>query len=388
MPDAVITGIGQSDIGRRLGRSSLSLAVQACRAAIADAGLSLADIDGVSTYPGAAEPSPGYSGAGALDIRDALGLRLSWFSAITEAGGQLGAIVAAWAAIRAGLANHVLCFRSSWESTAARLAAQQERAPHSVSAAGRWSAPLGMLSAVNWAARLAQRHFHEYGTTKEQLGAIATTQRRNAAMNPDAVLREPMTMAEYLEARPISDPLGLLDCDIPVDGATAVVVSSQERYRSIAKVQPIAIAASSSAIHGRSDRAFVADLRHTVADEVAADLWRRTPLRPSDVDVAGLYDGFSVLALLWLEALGFCPRGEGGRFVEGGHRISREGELPVNTGGGQLSAGRLHGWGHLYEVCLQLRGAAGGRQLARRPEVAVVATGGGNVGGAMLLTLA
>ena len=388
MPEAVITGIGQSTIGRRLGRGSLALAVQACRAAVADAGLSLTDIDGVSTYPGAAEPSPGYSGVGALDLRDALGLRLSWFSATAEAGGQLGAVVTAWAAVKAGLANHVLCFRSSWESTAARLPAQQQRAPHAVSAAARWSAPLGMLSAVNWAAMLAQRHFYEYGTTRTQLGAIATTQRGNAVLNPDAVLREPMTMADYLDARPISDPLGLLDCDIPVDGATAVVVSSHERYQQIGKVQPLAIAAASSAIHGRSDRAFVADLRHTVADEVAADLWRRTHLRPADVDVAGLYDGFSILTLLWLEALGFCPRGEGGRFVEGGQRISRDGELPVNTGGGQLSAGRLHGWGHLYEVCLQLRGAAGQRQLARRPEVAVVAAGGGNVGGAMLLTLA
>ena len=113
---------------------------------------------------------------------------------------------------------------------------------------------------------------------------------------------------------------------------------------------------------------------------------RATTLTPRDVDIAQLYDGFSILTLIWLEALGFCAKDEAGPFVAGGNRIAHTGELPLNTGGGQLSAGRLHGFGHLHEACVQLRGTAGERQLPRGPQVAVVAAGGGYLGGALLLT--
>ncbi|MGH9059886.1 MAG: thiolase C-terminal domain-containing protein, partial [Acidimicrobiales bacterium] len=128
------------------------------------------------------------------------------------------------------------------------------------------------------------------------------------------------------------------------------------------------------------------DLTRTVGADAAAQMWSRTSLTPADVDVAELYDGFSILTMLWLEALGLCPVGESGPFVEGGSRIARDGELPLNTNGGQLSAGRLHGYGFLHEACLQLRGQAGERQLTSGPEVAAVAAGGGNTCGCLLLT--
>jgi acetyl-CoA acetyltransferase len=128
------------------------------------------------------------------------------------------------------------------------------------------------------------------------------------------------------------------------------------------------------------------DLTTMPARSAAAHMWSRTDLRPADVDVAQLYDGFSWLAMSWLEALGFCGHGESGPFIEGGARIALDGELPLNTSGGQLSAGRLHGYGYLHEAVLQLRGEAGARQLTGRPEVAVVANGGGPIAGCLLLT--
>jgi hypothetical protein len=129
------------------------------------------------------------------------------------------------------------------------------------------------------------------------------------------------------------------------------------------------------------------DLSSMAAADVGQSLWQRTTLTPADVDTAQIYDGFTILTLIWLEALKLCPKGEGGPFVEGGTRIALGGTLPLNTGGGQLSAGRLHGYGHLHEACLQLRGEAGERQLSSDPEVALVAAGGGPLGGAILLTV-
>jgi acetyl-CoA acetyltransferase len=141
----------------------------------------------------------------------------------------------------------------------------------------------------------------------------------------------------------------------------------------------------SSALAGRPDWYSYGDGAEMMATEVGRDLWTHTDLRPTDVDVAQLYDGFTIFTLLWLEALGFVPRGDSGAFVEGGDRIALDGDLPLNTSGGQLSAGRLHGYGHLHEACVQLRGEAGARQVTTA-EVAVVAVGGGPLGGALLLT--
>lgn len=210
-------------------------------------------------------------------------------------------------------------------------------------------------------------------------------QRANAELNPKAVYRDPITREGYLDSRMISDPLCLYDCDVPVDGSTAVIVSRADTRADLRGV-PIRIEAISGALHGRPRWDMFEDLSSMAAAEVGQSLWQRTTLTPADVDIAQIYDGFTILTLIWLEALQLCPKGEGGSFVEGGTRIALDGELPLNTGGGQLSAGRLHGYGHLHEACLQLRGEAGGRQLSSVPEVAVVAAGGGHPGGAVLLT--
>jgi acetyl-CoA acetyltransferase len=385
---AVISGIGQSAVGRRLGRSGLSLTVEAVLQAFADSGLDRSDIDGLSTWPGSSGPAPGFTGAGVWDVKDALGLELEWFSGGSETGGQLGAIVNAVAAVRAGLARHVLCFRTVWESTAqtaGRRASIIGSGGGRVDGSHQWMLPFGAVSATNWAGLLAARHFHEYGTSREQVAGLATTLRANASLNPKAVLRDPMSVDDYLSARMISEPLCLFDCDIPVDGSTAVIVSAAEVAADLAG-EAVVIDAMGSALHGRPYWDQYADLTSMASHDAAKALWCNTTLTPGDVDVAQLYDGFSILTLIWLESLGLCGKGEAGAFVDGGKRIARTGELPLNTGGGQLSAGRLHGFGHLHEACVQLRGTAGERQVAGSPEVAVVAAGGGYLAGALLLT--
>jgi acetyl-CoA acetyltransferase len=238
-------------------------------------------------------------------------------------------------------------------------------------------------SAANWVAMHCRRHMHLYGTTKQQLGWLAVNSRRNAALNPAGVYQQPMSLDDYLGARPISDPLGLYDCDVPVDGSMALVVSAADRAGDGPHL-PVRVEAIGRAPGGGSwDQR--PDYPKMASADAAAEMWSRTDLTPQDVDVAELYDGFTFLTFAWLEALGLCGEGEAGPFVDGSHRIALEGDLPLNTYGGQLSAGRLHGYGFLHEAVTQLRGAAGARQV-RRAEVAVVGVGGGPIAGCMLLT--
>jgi acetyl-CoA acetyltransferase len=182
----------------------------------------------------------------------------------------------------------------------------------------------------------------------------------------------------------ISEPLCLFDCDVPADGSTAIIVSRADTLPDRPK-PAIRFEATGTALHGRAVRDQWEDLTTMGCRDAAAMLWRHTDLTPHDVDVAQLYDGFSFMALAWLEALGFCGTGEGGLFVDGGARIARTGDLPLNTGGGQLSAGRLHGFGHVHEAVRQLWGEGGDRQVQHEPEVAVVGNGGPNAG-CLLLT--
>ena len=209
--------------------------------ALADSGLDRGDIDGLSTWPGGSGPAPGFTGAGCGRSRTRSDFNLEWFSGGSETAGQLGAIINAVAAIRAGLATHVLCFRTVWESTAqtaGRRASVIGSGGGRVEGSHQWMVPFGAVSAANWAGLLATRHFHEYGTTREQVAGLATTLRANAALNPKAVLRDPMSVDDYLNARMISEPLCLFDCDIPVDGSTAVIVSAAEAVADL-RAQPV-----------------------------------------------------------------------------------------------------------------------------------------------------
>jgi acetyl-CoA acetyltransferase len=392
MIDAAISGAGQSDIGRRLGRDPLELTLDACLAAIEDAGLTRDDIDGLSTYPGPMGTPAGFSGAGAYEVMDALRLEVGWYDSGLETSGQLGSVIKAVMAVGAGMCDHVLCFRSVWEGTA-----QGEQGRSSVMPGGggggggfkasgfmEWTLPFAAPSAAIWIALFAQAHFHRYGTTKEQLAWIALNGRRNAQLNPKAIYRDPMTLDDYLASRIISTPFSLYDCDVPCDGATAVIVSRADRARELRRA-PLRVASMGAAIHGRPSWDQFDDLTTMANRDAGAQLWSRTDVRPADVEMLQAYDGFSFITMSWIEALGFCGVGESGPFIDGGERIARDGPLPLNTHGGQLSAGRLHGYGFLHEAAVQMWGDAGERQIATPPEVGVVAAGGGNTCGCLLL---
>ena len=181
----------------------------------------------------------------------------------------------------------------------------------------QWTLPFGAPSAANWIGMMAQRHFHEFGTTREQLAQIALNARRNAARNPNAIYRDPMTLDDYLGVRMVSTPLCLYDCDVPADGSTAVIVSRADAAPDLRR-PPVRIEAMGTALRGRPSWDQFDDLTTMAVRDAAAMMWERTDLRPADVDVAELYDGFSFITLCWLEALGFCGHGEGGPFIEGG----------------------------------------------------------------------
>lgn len=375
---AVLSGIGRSALGRRLMRDPLSLTVDACLQAVADAGLAMDDIDGLSTYPGMA--GMGMSEGGVTAVEEALRLHPTWINGGGDLPGPGGAVIAAVLAIAAGLCRHVLCFRTVWESTFAKLGL---RPGGGVPDWMHWRLPFGAMSAANWIGMNANQYLHRYGATRELLGAIALNGRANAARNPAAIYREPITMDDYLSARPITTPFGLYDCDVPCDGSIAVVVSDA----SVAGDLPspaVRIEAVGTQILERVswDQGTLTHEPQVLGQ--AAHLWSRSSLRPDDVDVALVYDGFTFNAVSWLEALGFCGFGEAQDWIDGGRRIALDGDLPVNPHGGQLSEGRTHGFGFLYEAVAQLRHAAGERQVAGAT-TAVVTSGGGTPSGVLLL---
>ncbi|MGZ4577215.1 MAG: thiolase family protein [Mycobacterium sp.] len=390
--DAILSGIGISRIGRRTGIVGLELTLEAVRAAIEDAGLVASDIDGIATL----------GDTPAKDVNAQLGIEAADCGSGFGTGGLLSPVMSACRAVAERRARHVVVYRTIQMLGGTVPVKPQENAP-APPLARMFEAPEGAerpavgamddvndlvaanaYSAANWLALNCRRHMKLYGTTKQQLGWVALNGRRNAALNPRAVYRDPMTMADYLGARPVSTPFGLLDCDVPIDGSIAVVVSHAEYardcpHRAVA-VQAIGGSDGAGGWFHRDDYPKMA------MSDAAAQMWSRTDLKPSDLKVAELYDGFTFLTIAWLEALGICGDGEAGPYVEGGARIARDGELPLNTYGGQLSAGRMHGYWALHEGCLQLRGEAGERQVSQRPDVGVVSVGGGPVAGCMLLT--
>jgi acetyl-CoA acetyltransferase/uncharacterized OB-fold protein len=378
---SAITGIGASRLGRRLMVPPLSLTIEACEAAVADAGLSFDDIDGLSTYPGLDIAGMGEGGVTALE--GALGLRPTWINGGMDTFGPGGSVIAAMMAIAAGMARHVLCFRTLWEATFQQMMKEGRMSPPGGSRTSSWQMPFGATSAAHTLALNAQRHFHRYGTTRETLGWIALNQRANAALNPTAIYRDPMTMEDYLDARMITTPFGLYDCDVPCDGAIAVIVSAVDVARDMPK-KPVLFEAVGTQIIERTDWDQTTMTHEPQVLGQSAHLWTRTSLRPTDVDVAELYDGFTFNCLSWLEALGFCGIGEAKDFLDGGTAIARDGEIPLNTHGGQLSHGRTHGMGLIHEAVTQLRGQAGERQVADA-RVAVVSSGGLTPSGAILL---
>ncbi|MBV1688317.1 thiolase family protein [Novosphingobium sp. G106] len=381
--EAYVTGVGQSEVGVRLPRHPLLLTVDAVKEALDDAGLTLDQIDGVFSFPGKSAGYLAFSPVGTDDLIEVLNIKSKWQMGAMEQPAQLSAIaMAAWA-VKEGICRHVICFRTVYE--AGGMANPAEYMPlqqKTTSGFSQWTAPFWATSAACWTAQYAARHVHKYGLTREQLAQIAINGSKNALLNPRAraITKEELTLDKYMSARMISTPLCLYDCDRFSDASTVIIVSAGDALDEV-KATPIRIAATAGSV----DRYSWDQVDWPASYDCGPDLWKNTDYTVKDVDTVQFYDGFAFLPITWLEGLGFVEKGEGGKFIEGGTRIARDGELPLNTAGGQLGAGRLHGFGFAHEAVTQLRGAAGERQIPGDPKVAVATSGGGPLAAALLL---
>jgi acetyl-CoA acetyltransferase len=367
-----ICGIGQSEVGRIAGRSALQLQGDAVQAALADAGLTLRDIDGLLTTPVRVEHWQAPAGA----VANHLGINPHFMTTADLAGASGCAMVAqAVTAVATGQCTTALCVAGqnllSFNSRAQAVKSMAE----SGSAHPQFEVPYGPIVPSLYAL-VAQRHMHEFGTTSEQLAEVAVAIRGHAALNPMAHKREPITMDDVLNSRMISTPLHMLDCAIVSDGAAALIVTTAERARDLKTKAPRLLGAGYGVRHSHIGE--TRDVCTTGAVESGKTAFAQAGLTPQDVQVAQLYDCFSITVLIELEDLGFCAKGEGGPFVEGG-RVRHGGALPITTHGGLMSAGHPGVGGglfHVLEAVRQLRGDAGDRQVANA-EIALAHGNGG-----------
>jgi acetyl-CoA acetyltransferase len=369
---AVIVGIGESRVGRVPGRSALQLQSDAALAAAADAGIGIGDIDGLLTTPVRVEHWNMPSGV----VANNLGVRPRFLSTVDLAGASGVAMIhQAVMAVESGQCDMALCVAGqNLLSHRSRNEAVRSMA-ESGSAHPQFEVPYGPVVPSLYAL-IAQRHMHEYGTTPAQLAEVAVTMRRHAGLNPNAHKRDPITIADVLASRMISSPLHMFDCAIVSDGAAAAIVTTADRAADMKK-RPVHLLGQGYGLrHGH-----IGDhkqLTTTGAVDSGRDAFALAGVERADIDVAQIYDCFTITVIVELEDLGFCAKGEGGRFVEGG-RIGLGGALPVTTHGGLLSGGHPGlpgGFFHLIEGVRQLRGEAGERQVADA-ELALVHGNGG-----------
>jgi len=346
-----IVGVGASPQGKLPGETPLTLGVTAFRNALEDSGLKKHQIDGLLTMPGTTAPEGSLN---YLRMGETLGIDARYTGSMTMGGGTCGALIQnAAMAIESGMADYVACI---FGDTARTGNYRFSRASGWGDSWGIW----GMFGAAANSAIAASRHMALYGTTSRQLGEVAVACRKHASMNLHAVMREPFTVEEHQQSRWVVEPFHLLDCCLISDGGVCVILTSAERARDLRK-KPVLIAGMGQAYTSRNtereDWWYVPHQKDAL--RAAYDM---AGVTAKDIDVAQLYDNFTMSVLLWLEHGGFCGVGEGGSFVEGG-RIQLGGELPVNTAGGNLSESYMEGWLHVVEGVRQIRGECGDRQV-------------------------
>ena len=373
--NARIIGIGQTDLSRNSGRSTTRLAFEAITAAAADAGIAPDEIDGFVPFP---------MGPTVEDLAPILGSRDIRFTATAQMGGasSLAGIRLAAMAVRTNAARYVAVYVARNGRSGAGI---DQRVRQLAGQAYRQGLeyPHGMNTPAQWYSLICRRHMHEFGTTREALGTVALTMRRNAQRNPQAQMfgRE-LTMRDYLDSPVIADPYLKFDCCLETDGAAAVIVSSESAAGTSAPVSIAGIAEGHP--ESADDIANRVDFFDTGLTQAAPRAFAEAGLRAQDVDVAMIYDCFTFEVVHQLEEAGFCPRGEGGAFVLDG-AIASDGQLPVNPHGGLLSEGHLAGMNHVIEAVRQLRGGCGERQVADCRVAAV--TGWGDLGDGALALL-
>ena len=374
-----IAGIGHTAYTKRSGRTVLDQATEACVAAARDAGLPLAEVDGIVSFHF-------NDSVPAIAVATALSLPAARYAIDVAGGGNAAALVVlnAVAAIEAGLATTVLCYRAMNGRSGFRLGGGRELSARGIT---QYTAPFGWITYPQAMAMWCRRHMIEYGTTSEQLGAVAVTCRSNAAANERAMQRAPLTLDDYLASRFIAEPFRLLDICLESDGACAVLVTSTERARDLAHRPVYIMGGAYGGGPNQGDDLFDGlrwpDHAHNYSRYIAGDLWGSAGVGPSEVDVAEIYDCFTYSVLMQLEGFGFCREGEGGAFVQGGC-IARDGALPINTHGGLLSEAYIHGLNHVVEAVSQLRGEAGPRQVPDA-EIALTTAGAMTCGSALVL---
>jgi acetyl-CoA acetyltransferase len=356
---AAIAGIGATEFSKASGRSELRLCLEACRAALADAGIEPREVDGLVTF--AMDSSPAIMVARGLGVEE-----LRYFSLVDYGGGAACATVAhAAAAVHAGLAEVVVCYRAFNERSDRRFgsgeAAVQTRGESPMAQHFGYYAPYGLITPAAWVAMAARRYLHEYGATSEDFGRVAVAARAHAATNPAAwFYGRPITLDEHQDSKMIADPVRLLDCCQESDGGVALVVVSAERAKSLA-VPPASItgAAQGSA---HDQQMMTSYYREDITGlpemgTVARQLWKQSGLGPADIQTAVIYDHFTPLVLTQLEEFGFCGRGEARDFIAD-QAIHLGGRLPLNTHGGQLGEAYIHGMNGIAEAVRQIRGTA------------------------------
>jgi acetyl-CoA acetyltransferase len=380
---AAIAGIGATEFSKESGRSELRLAAEACLAAVRDAGLAPADVDGLVTFT--QDVSSEIAVARELGIP---GLR--FFSRVDYGGGAAcGTVAHAAMAVATGQASAVLCYRAFNERSGRRFgqaAAQGVLGADSTGLEMSWHLPYGFATPAAWVAMYARRYLHVHGATTEDFGRVAVAMRRHAATNPKAWFHgRPITLEEHQASRWIAEPLRLYDCCQESDGGVAILVTSLERARDLVR-PPVVITAAAQGSGPDQMMMFgyySDDLTGLPAmGVVARELWRQSGLGPADVQAAILYDHFTPFVLVQLEELGFCGRGEGKDFVKDGG-IEIGGRLPVNPNGGQLGEAYIHGMNGIAEAVRQVRGTAA-NQLAGVEHVLVTAGTGVPTSGLVL----
>jgi acetyl-CoA acetyltransferase len=376
---AAVAGVGYSPFSRCSGRSVLDQATEACRAALDDAGLEARQVDGIVSFSLMHDSVPVQAVASTLALP---GLR---FSLDADLGGQAPCHLVSLAAmaVDAGQARNVLVFRALNGRSGPRVGTMQF---HGMGAQYRY--PIGYDAYLMYVGMWAQRYLHETGQAPDALGAVPIAQRRWAADNDRAVRRSPLSWDEYRAAPFVAEPFRAPDCTIEVDGACAVVVSSVEQARDLR--HPPAVIASGCYWAGAGSGLDIGD--HLLWDDYTRNytsglreqLFSRAGLRPADVQLAEIYDCFSSTVLIGLEGLGLCERGRAATFVASG-ATGPGGSLPVNTNGGLLAEGYLHGMNTVAEAVLQVQGRGGARQVPRH-EVCAVTSGALMDGSALVLT--
>ncbi|MBT4488238.1 MAG: thiolase family protein [Rhodospirillaceae bacterium] len=365
-----VTGIGETEYSKNSGKSVIALQMEASLKAIADAGLTPNDIDGVIPY--------GNLEVVAEDFITNLGIQDLRYSAVTPLGGAsaVAAIQAAVTAVASGVANHVLIPIGRNGASGERIGDRVQAMPQ-FRILGEYEMPSGNIAPPQLYAHMARRHMELYGTTSAQLAEIAVAVRSNAILNDNAVMTKPMTIEDHQNSRMISDPLRLFDCCLESDGAAAVIISASDRAKDLAQ-RPIYIMGVGE---GHPDSPSIITQRPDITTLGTAKAGPRAfgmaGVTPKDIDVAEIYDCFTYIVMCQLEDLGFCEKGEGGDFVSNG-RIALDGELPINTHGGLLSQSHIVGMNHVCELVKQLRGTGGKAQVANA-EIGLV-TGYGDMG--------